>query len=379
MHLAIAGIALFGAHAGAQTGVIRRVEVPAPSLHGNLIGDPVARRVSIYLPERYFTHPRQRFPVIYLLHGFAADDRAFIAGAYQNLNVRVSMDSLIGAGKVEPMIVVTPNARNRFDGSFYTNSVTTGRWEDFIAKDLVGYIDRHFRTIRSATGRGLAGHSMGGYGALHVGMRNPGVFSAIYALSPCCLSNSVLEPKGAMQTAWRRALSVTDTSQIKAAGFFPNILMALSAAYSPAPNRRPLYIDYPIAIRGDSQVRISAVAARWKPPLTMIDQHQANLRRLTIGFDAGASDGLSDIPVNVRALDSALTRLGIPHLAEVYEGGHGNRIRERLERVVFPFFSQYLKAASAAGSRTQRRAIAERGWWRRDSLAHHLCRPRLHT
>lgn len=347
-HLAILGIAvaaLSGARAGAQTGVIRRVEVPAPSLRGNLLGDPAARRVSIYLPERYFTHPRQRFPVIYLLHGFAADDRAFIAGAYQNLNVRVSMDSLIAAGEVEPMIVVTPNARNRFDGSFYTNSVTAGRWEDFMVKDLVGYIDRHFRTVRSASGRGLAGHSMGGYGTLHVGMRNPGVFSAIYALSPCCLSNSVLEPSGSIKTAWRRALSVTDTSEIRAAGFFPNILMALSAAYSPAPHRRPLYIDYPFATRGDSLVRDSAVAARWSPPLSTIGRYQANLRRLAIGFDAGASDGLADIPVNVRALDSTLTRLGIPHFAEVYEGTHGNRIRERLERVVFPFFSRSLGAS----------------------------------
>jgi S-formylglutathione hydrolase FrmB len=327
-------------------GVIRRVEVPAPSLRGNLVGDPAARRASIYLPERYFTHPRQRFPVIYLLHGFAADDRAFIAGAYQNLNVRVSMDSLIAAGKVEPMIVVTPNARNRFDGSFYVNSVTTGRWEDFIVKDLVGYVDRHFRTIRSASGRGLAGHSMGGYGALYVGMRNPAVFSAIYALSPCCLSNSLLEPSGSMRTAWRRALSVNDTSQIKAAGFFPNILMALTAAYSPAPNHPPLHIEFPIAIFGDSLVVIPAVAARWKPPLSMIGQYKANLRRLRIGFDAGASDGLADIPVNVRALDSTLTRLGVPHFAEVYEGTHGNRIRERLERVVFPFFSRYLNQSA---------------------------------
>jgi S-formylglutathione hydrolase len=344
-HLAVVGVAaaaLIGAHANAQTGVIRRIEVPAPSLRGNLVGDSEGRRVSIYLPERYFTHPRQRFPVIYLLHGFSADDRAFIAGAYQGLNVRVSMDSLIAAGKVEPMIVVTPNARNRFDGSFYSNSVTTGRWEDFIAKDLVGYVDRHFRTIRSRSGRGLAGHSMGGYGALHVGMRHPEVFAAIYALSPCCLSNSALESTAIMRAAWRRALAATDTSQIRTAGFFPNILMALSAVYSPAPKRPPLYIEYPIAIRGDSLVTDPRVAAQWKPPLSMIEDYQANLRRLTIGFDAGAADGLADIPVNVRALDRTLTRLGIPHVAEVYEGTHGNRIRERLERVVFPFFSRSL-------------------------------------
>jgi hypothetical protein len=175
-------------------------------------------------------------------------------------------------------------------------------------------------------------------------MRHPNVFSAIYALSPCCLSNSVLEPSGSIRIAWRRALSVADTSQIKAAGFFPNLLMALSAAYSPAPDRPPLYVEYPFAMRGDSLVRNPAVAARWKPPLSMVEQYRANLRRLKISFDAGASDGLTDIPVNVRALDSTLTRLGVPHFVEVYEGGHGDRIRERLERVVFPFFSRSLRS-----------------------------------
>lgn len=334
--------ALAVANAHGQSGVIHRIEIAAPSLRGNLLGDVASRRVSIYLPARYSTHPRQRFPVVYLLHGFAADDRAFIAGAYQNLNVRVSMDSLIAAGKVEPMIVVTPSARNRFDGSFYANSATTGNWEDFIVRDLVGYIDRNFRTVRAASGRGLAGHSMGGYGTLHIGMRNPGVFSAIYALSPCCLANN-LATVAPRASAWRTAISLTDTSQIRSAGFHPNLLMALSALYSPARQRPPFYLDYPFALRNDSLVLDTVVAARWKPPLETVDRYEKNLRRLTIGFDAGDADAFRDIPANVRALGARLTQLGIPHVSEIYEGTHGNRIRERLETVVFPFFSRNLK------------------------------------
>jgi S-formylglutathione hydrolase FrmB len=71
----------------------------------------------------------------------------------------------------------------------YSNSVTTGNWEDFIAKELVSYIDKHYRTIAKAESRGLSGHSMGGYGALRIGQKNPGVFSSIYLLSPCCLTS----------------------------------------------------------------------------------------------------------------------------------------------------------------------------------------------
>lgn len=326
-------------------GVIYTIEVPAPSLRGNLLGDSDRRAVSVYLPPQYSTERWRRFPVIYLLHGFAADHKAFIAGAYQDLNVRVSMDSLIAAGKVQPMIVVTPNARNRFDGSFYANSSAAGKWEDFVAKDLVHYIDRRYRTIARASSRGLTGHSMGGYGALNVAMRNPGVFSAVYALSPCCLGpdQTDLTFPGRSET-WRKALSAADTSQIKAAGFHANILMALAAVYSPAPGRPPLFVAYPFVERRDSLIPDSATIARWKSPLTQLARYRDNLLKLEIGFDAGESDGLTDIPVNARTLDQELTRLGIAHTFEIYEGTHGNRIRERLEKVVFPFFSASLQA-----------------------------------
>jgi S-formylglutathione hydrolase FrmB len=324
-------------------GVIHTIEVPAPSLRGNLLGDPAKRAASIYLPPQYAAEPARRFPVIYLLHGFSADHTAFIAGRYQDLNVRISMDSLIAAGKVQPMIVVTPSARNRFDGSFYANSPTTGNWEDFVAKDLVRHIDRRYRTIPRASSRGLAGHSMGGYGALRVGMRNPGVFSAIYLLSPCCLSDRLtdLTSPGRVDD-WKKVLSVTDTSQIKSAGFRPNLLMAVAAVYSPAPDRPPLFVAYPFQWRNDSLIVDSAVAARWTPPLSQIERYGQALARLKIGFDAGRSDGFTDIPPNARTLDEKLTRLGIAHFFEIYEGTHGSRIRERLEKIVFPFFSNAL-------------------------------------
>ena len=326
-------------------GVIHTIDVPAPSLRGNLVGDSARRAVSVYLPPQYTAQRGRRFPVVYLLHGFAADHKAFIAGAYQDLNIRVSMDSLIAAGKVQPMIVVTPNARNRFDGSFYANSVATGKWEDFVAKDLVRHIDRRYRTLARSSSRGLTGHSMGGYGALNVGMRNPGVFSAVYALSPCCLGpdHATLAFPGRAEQ-WKRALSAGDTSRIRAAGFHANILMALAAVYSPAPDRPPLFVAYPFVSRSDTLVPDSATIARWQPPLTQLTRYRENLARLKIGLDAGESDGLTDIPGNARAFDRELTRLGIGHSFEIYEGQHGNRIRERLESVVLPFFSRSLRA-----------------------------------
>ncbi len=66
------------------------------------------------------------------------------------------------------MIVVTAPGQHRFGGSFYVNSPVTGNWEDLIVTDIVGYVDTHYRTLAQSASRGIAGYSMGGYGALRI-------------------------------------------------------------------------------------------------------------------------------------------------------------------------------------------------------------------
>lgn len=262
-------------------------------------------------------------------------------GAYQNLNVRVSMDSLIRSGAVREMIVVTPNARNFFDGSFYMNSPVTGRWEDFIVEDLVSHVDRNYRTIRDRRGRGIAGHSMGGFGALRIAMRNPDRFSAVYAMSPCCLSRM----DGAERiAAWKAANVITRREDYASAGFTANLLYALSAAYSPNVGKPPFFADLPYRLEGGLLIADSTVLRKWSnDPLRMARAHLPGLRQIAIGFDAGDADGLRDIPRNVKALDSLLTASDVPHFAEIYSGTHGSRIRSRLESIVLPFFSRNLQ------------------------------------
>jgi S-formylglutathione hydrolase len=326
-------------------GVIRTAIIPAPSLKSNLLGDPETRTISIYLPPSYQRSHSRRYPVLYLLHGFGAGHTAFIAGNYQNLNIRISMDSLIRSGKVTEMIVVTPDARDRYDGSFYANSPVTGNWEDFIVRDLVGYVDSHYRTISGREGRGAAGHSMGGYGALRLGMRHPEIFSVIYAMSPYGLSLDTAPPP-AVARAWLTVLALTDTSQFKKAGFHPNLLIAESAVYSPDTAHRPFFVDYPFRSDRGRLIPDTAVLKRWRVPLLDTPDYSANLRREKIGFDAGREDGFPSIAPDVAVLDRMLTALGVPHFAELYEGTHGSRIRERLERVALPFISASFEDAA---------------------------------
>lgn len=319
-------------------GAIHTVQITAPSLKGNLLGDTGSRTTSIYLPPSYRQARSRRYPVLYLLHGFGADNTAFIAGRYRDLNIRVTMDSLIGSGTVREMIVVTPSVRNRFDGSFYANSPVTGNWENFIVRDLIQFVDSHYRTIARREGRGVAGHSVGGYGALRLGMRYPGMFSAVYAMSPYGLSLDTAPPP-ATGRAWLVALSLTDTSQFRSAGFNAQLLIAESAVYSPDTARPPFLVDFPFRSEQGRLVLDTAVAKRWRVPLVEIKAHAANLRREKVGFDAGLRDGFIRIPPDVATLDRMLTELDVPHFAELYEGTHGDKIRERLERVVLPFFS----------------------------------------
>lgn len=331
------------AQAGAG-GVIHRDSVPAPALRRNMVGDPHWDRVSIYLPPSYSRAPSRRYPVLYFLHGFDADDRALIKGAYQNLNIRISMDSLIRAGAVNEMIVVMPNARNAYNGSFYTNSPVTGNWAQFIFRDLVNYVDRKYRTIRSPKARGIGGHSMGGYGALRIGMRHPEIFSAVYALSAYGLAFTDSVERG-YERNWRAAMGLQTWDDFAKAGFITNLLMAFGAANASDLGNPPFYVSLPYVVSGDSLVLDRRIARRWSiRPIEMVPSFVANLKRMKIAFDAGRQDGFKDIPARANELDNLMTSLGIPHSFELYNGGHGDHIRMRIETKMLPFFSRALSA-----------------------------------
>jgi enterochelin esterase-like enzyme len=187
---------LFAAPAAAQnitappppvpTGIkVDSVMVHSAAVEGNLEGNSADRNAMVVLPASYAKNPKRRYPVVYYLHGFAIDGRNF----YNFMHVPEAVDHNAKAGR--EFIVVVPDTLTKLGGSMYSSSVTTGDFQRFVAKDLVAYIDSHYRTIARREGRGLAGHSMGGYGTWVIGMRYPEMFNAIYAQSACCGSPRV--------------------------------------------------------------------------------------------------------------------------------------------------------------------------------------------
>jgi S-formylglutathione hydrolase len=320
-------------------GITQRIKIHSKLLEGNLSGDSPDRYMSVYLPAGYSNAPKKRYPVVYFLHGYTDDD-AKVYGFKKHWMVLPSvLDTVFAQDPAHEMIFVTPDAYTRFQGSMYSNSATTGNWEDFIAKEVVEYMDTHYRTISKKEGRGLSGHSMGGYGALRIGEKNPDVFSAVYLLSPCCLNSSPMDIN-AVPSSYMRADSIKTIGAFEQSDFLTKALFASAAAWSPNPNNPPFYVDLPVK---DGQFQ-PHVLRKWDAnrPLNNLDQYITHIKKLkAIGFDAGNKD--TGIAESIKTLDIELNKYKIPHTFEIYEGDHINRVAKRIEGPMFKFFTTHLK------------------------------------
>jgi S-formylglutathione hydrolase FrmB len=314
--------------AAAQTGSIERISVHGPSLEGNLEGNSADRNVIVYLPPSYATSPNRRYPVVYELHGYTLTADAWTG----MLRWPATLDAAM-ASDTREMIVVAPDTMTVFGGSMYSNSVTTGDWEGFIAEDLVAHIDANYRTIADRESRGLTGHSMGGYGTVRLAMKYPQVFSSWYAMSSCCLPPREAPANGAQLEA---LTSLEDARGGNAFGI--QATMAVASTWSPNPDNPPFFVDLPT----EGGVVQDDVIARWwaNAPLAMIHQYVPAMREYeAIAIDIGDQDGgLADST----RLHEILDMYGIEHSFEVYEGTHTSAVADRFENHVLPFFSEHL-------------------------------------
>lgn len=344
--------------ADTPTGKVVAETATFKSLEANLLGESATRQFAVYLPPSY-QQGHKHYPAIYLLHGFSDTYKMWLEDPHAG-NLPLLMDKLIHAGNMREMMVIMVDGANKLGGSFYTNSVTTGNWEDYVTYDLVDYIDKKYRTIARSSSRGIAGHSMGGYGALKIAMKHPDVFGAVYALSACCLEADPAWLPGS--PAWERVLAAHTLDaalelQTAAAaadrknpqwftGFVAVALVAQSAAFSANPASRPVFADFPVERRGDSLVPSEKPLAAWTAnlPVPMLGQYRTNLARLRgIGFEIGKQDWNPSLIAQAHDLDAVLTGNGIPHEFEEFTGSHTDKLSERLETKALPFFSRKLE------------------------------------
>jgi enterochelin esterase-like enzyme len=318
---------------GARPATVERIAVHGAALEGNLEGNAADRTVLVFLPPTYTRERGRRYPVVYALHGYSIGAEQWA----KEIQVPQTIEGAFGKGARE-MIVVLPDSKTVHNGSMYSSSVTTGDFETFIARDVVSYIDAHYRTIPTRASRGLVGHSMGGYGVTRIGLKHADVFGSLYIMSPCCLTPRGSGPSNpANDDALAAVKAPADSAKLP---FGLRAQLASAAAWSPNPKNPPLFLDLPMGEKRDE------VLAKWaaNSPLAFVDQYSRSLRDYrAIAIDVGDMDNLK---TGATKLHDVLTSYGLAHDFEIYSGNHTSHVAIRFQEFVMPFFSKSLSFES---------------------------------
>ena len=336
--IALLGTLLVAQSLAVAQGSVVTESITSPGLAGNVLGDSPVRRTLVYLPPSYSRDSARQYPVLYLLHGATSVPEEWIDGSYQGMNLGLVLDSLIGAKAIPEMIVVMPNADNKLGAGFYANSPVSGNWEDFIVRDVVGYVDRKYRTLARASRRALVGHSMGGFGALAIAFKHPTTFGFVYAMSPCCIG--FVGRFGPTSRGWPALVTTTRWQDAP-----PNvhIFLGMAAALDGSRTDARLFTELPFNVSSDGAVvRNRTVQARWlakMPPDLASAMMRRGDRPPVIVMESGSEE--KELLEGVAVLRTRLDSLHVKYADTTFTGGHIDRVRERFAQHMLPTIGKW--------------------------------------
>lgn len=332
-HWLLAAVALTGCTTGSAATVPKSVTTLG-HFHSPALG--VSRQYFIYLPPSYETNTRTRFPVVYLLHGYAGDEAEWLTHG----EISVTADSLIASG-TPPFILVMPDgdrgywvnweesptfeecaASDELSEPVASGCARQSRYGDYIAHDLIAHTDSTYRTIPDRAGRGLMGLSMGGTGALMLAFTNPRLFGAAASLSAVAIP---LATKGGPC-----GMAITSPST------FDAFELALG---KPSPKWRKLWG--------------TDTTAWWRHDPLRAAEHllRAGKQRPALRMEVGRDDPLA---AGNCALDASLTRLGFEHQFLTWSGAHEWQAWRDHEGATLAWVvSQLSSQRDSSGSRAQ--------------------------
>jgi enterochelin esterase-like enzyme len=318
-------------------------EIQSNNFSQSKIGVTSTRRLIVYLPAGYDTETK-RYPVVYFFPSpFDSSFRAF----FDTMGAQQVLDHGISTGVIGKFLLVAVDMTTPLGSSWYVNSPATGNWEDFVIQELVPYVDANFRTLPSRDSRGIAGHFMGGYGAIRMAMKYPQVFGSVYALHPVGTGNGVKVL--ASLPNWELMEKAKTLDDVKKDGY-STIFTSIFQAHVPNVDKPPLYIDFP-AHRVDGKLIIDAgVMDRMRNNFFLeswVGQYADNLKSLRgFKFDWARSDPNWDHVYSNQAFTHKLNEYGIVHEAEEYNGTWSKEPNwsadGRVATDVLPFFQQHL-------------------------------------
>jgi enterochelin esterase family protein len=314
-------------------GRLETLTIDSAALEGNALGDPARRQIPIWLPPSYDESPERRFPVVYWLAGFTSTGSSLFQGGPWQPSLGERLARLVAARRMGELIVVAPDCFTRFGGSQYLDSSATGRYETHVCAEVIPAVDRVFRTTARREGRGIAGKSSGGFGALVLAMRHPELFAAVAShAGDAYFELSVLSEIPKVFRALIRRGGVAgflrhfDAAQVKRSDDIATMMMlAMSAAYAPDPTA-PEGFTLPFDLHtGELVASVWQRFKAWDPiELVAAPAHAQALRDMRLVYlDAGTRDEWG-LDVAARVLATRMRGLGVAVDHEEFEDGHMN-------------------------------------------------------
>ncbi len=311
-----------------MNGSIVELQVDSPALAGNPLGDPARRTVLVYVPPGGAAGR----PAITFLHGFTGSARAWLNVSVFAPTVPDRLDALVAAGEIPPVVGVFPDGMTALGGTQWTDAPAVGRYQDFVAVDVVGEIEARLGTLARREARAVVGKSSGGYGALCLAGDRPDVFALVGAHAPdsgfeYCYLPDLPKAAGALlgapdAAAWLDAAKRRARETKLGGSDHPTLnVIAMAAHYSPRAGA-PLGLDLPFDLP-TGRVR-EDVWARWlaHDPVRFVPAAAESFRRLEgVFLDCGTKDEFN-LRWGVRAVAAALRDAGVRVEHQEFDDGH---------------------------------------------------------
>jgi enterochelin esterase family protein len=313
-----------------KQGTVRVLRHKSEILKNNPLGDPFVRDLYVYLPPGYEKEKDKTFPVVYCLTGFTGRGKMFLNDSAFTPNLAERLDKLIAGEIIKPMIAVLPDCFTLYGGSQYINSSATGRYEDYLTREIVSFVDENFRSIRNKSARAVMGKSSGGYGALIMAMRHTDLFGLACSTSGDCYFDYCYLPdfpkafRGLKGNPKKLVEKFWNEEAEKGQNDFDALnILAMSACYSPNPESE-LGFDLPFDLK-TGELR-AEIWQKWlaHDPVRMVEKYAENLKSLKLLYlDAGTRDEIF-LDLGARILCERLKESGVSYIHEEFDAGHRN-------------------------------------------------------
>ena len=328
----------------AGQGAVHRIVVESKVLQSNMLGDPTARVVDVYVPAG---HDGKGLPLLVDLVGFSGGGPAHSNWKAFTENVPERADRLIPSGEMAPCVIAFPDCFTRLGGNQYINSIATGRWDDFLLTEAVPALERQFGCGGKGK-RGVFGKSSGGYGAMVHALLHPDFWSTAASHSgdmgfellffqdfPRMLR--ALAKHGGSVEKWIAAFE--SAKKIKDEDIHIIMDLAMAAEYDPDPEA---FLGFRLPVDPHTCQLIPERWANWMKwdPLTLVEKHSAALKSLkALYIDCGDIDQFN-LFYGARRMHRRLEELGVRHTYEEFSDDH-SAIDYRMDRSL-PILSKAL-------------------------------------